>query len=332
MHPPDVSDMPAACSRLILDTDLGVDIDDLGAVAVMHHLAAAGRCRILGVVTDLGQRHAAGCIDAVGAWCGRRPPIGQPDWPSTQPDSYADRVYHARSAAGDDLVDGDACERAVPLLKRLLTEAEDRSVVVATIGPLWHQADLLADQAGRDLVDAKVDRFVVMGGHTPNTPCSDTDHGVEPNFMGGQSDCTRRFLDACPRPIVFCGSEVGNRRFGYGTGAELETLPQGHPVKIGYRDFFDRPPDWAPEIRSDSIGDWSVWDLVTVLHAVGGAGLSGCREVAGMTNHADASGWNHWRPRRCGDPEHAYLEPMLPPAELARERVLPWLLGASEAG
>ena len=41
--------------QLIIDTDLGFDVDDVGAIAVAHALADQGKVDILGVVCNTGQ-------------------------------------------------------------------------------------------------------------------------------------------------------------------------------------------------------------------------------------------------------------------------------------
>ena len=44
----------AAPVRLVVDTDLGFDVDDAGALAVASHLADLGECELVGVVHDTG--------------------------------------------------------------------------------------------------------------------------------------------------------------------------------------------------------------------------------------------------------------------------------------
>ena len=316
--------------RIILDTDLGGDIDDLGAVAVLHELADRGECEILGIVSDTPQRHAIGCIDAVGLYFGRRVPVGRPAWPLVMQDTYADTV--ARATPG--VLDGEDAPEAVALLVELLRGAPDASVVVATIGQLWHQLALVQQHA--DLVRRKVRRYVVMGGYTPLPPTSEGGRPTraETNFAAnGRPGVTADFLDACPVPVVFCGFEAGNRDYGYATGDDINGLPDGHPVKVGYLDFFARPPKWCAKVRADRVQPWSIWDQITVLHAVRGPATddapltgSGFREVTGSANHADPSGHNTWHPAAPGGPDHAYLAPLAPPADIAAKLVEPLMV------
>lgn len=318
--------------KIILDTDLGGDIDDLGAVALLHELADRGDCEILGFVSDTLQRHAVSCIDAVGRYFGRVLPVARPAGILEVQGTYADAVY----AANPDALDGEDAPEAVASLKTWLEDAPDQSVVIATIGQLWHQRDLVEQHA--DLVKAKVCRYVVMGGHTPLSPTDPSADLPETNFRAAdRPGVTAAFLSACPVPIVFCGSEAGNRENGYGTGTAINRLPEDHPVRIGYRDFFARPPWWAPEIGSDRVGPWSIWDQITVLHAVSGPASearplegSGFAEVHGRTNHADETGMNNWEPAQTNDPDHAYLAPMAAPRDIADRLIEPLMVARIE--
>src|SRR5690606_9471119 len=66
-----------AKERVIFDTDVGGDIDDAGAFAVMHALADRGEIEILAVGIVNGHELAVPYADAVNTWYGRPDiPIG----------------------------------------------------------------------------------------------------------------------------------------------------------------------------------------------------------------------------------------------------------------
>ena len=332
--------MSDAPPKVLLDTDLGGDVDDLGAVEVLHALADAGACEVLGVLSDTAQRHAVNCIDAVGLWRGRRVPIGRPGWALEEHDNHATRV----AEAFPDALDGRDAPEAAALALELLAGVPDGSVVVATIGKLWHQLDLLERDAA--LYAAKVRRVVCMGGYTPLTPAGLREPGgAETNFRGPDgpphrgSGVARAFVERCPAPVVFCGFEAGLEANGYGTGRGVAGLPAGHPVRIGCEAFFAEPIPWAPGRGGRGIESWSIWDQITVLHAVRGAstgadplGGSGFEEVGGSVNVLGDGGGNHWRAARAGDPEHRYLRPVAEPARIAAELVEPLMLTRPERG
>ena len=332
--------MADAPPKVLLDTDLGGDVDDLGAVEVLHALADRGECEILGILSDTAQRHAVNCIDAVGLWRGRRVPVGRPGWALEDHRNYATAVAEAFPEA----LDGRDAPEAATLALGLLAGAPDRSVVVATIGKLWHQLDLL--ERDRALYAAKVRRVVCMGGFSPLTPKRFRPPGeAETNLRGPdgpphrRSGVARAFVQRCPAPIVFCGFEAGLDANGYGTGRRIAGLPAGHPVRIGYEAFFAEPIPWSPGRGGRGVEDWSIWDQITVLHAVRGASTrerpergSGFEEVGGLTNVLGDDGTNRWRAARPGDPEHRHLRPVAEPGRIARERVEPLMLTRPRRG
>ena len=306
--------MAVARPNLILDTDLGGDVDDLGALAVLHAMADAGRCDVLGVVSDTPQRHAVGAIDAVNRWYGRGDvPVGRPAVVEDQ-DTYANAV----AGACGPCVDGNDATHGVALYRELLTDAEDGSVVVATIGVLLMLDELLSAPADLELFRRKVRRVVTMGGQYPRSG-----ERPETNFRCWDNPkVTRRFVDRCPVPIDFVGFELGDLHAGFGTGERINDLPDGHPVRVGYADFFHRPPWWVKDAPSDLIKPWSIWDQITVYAAV--ATDDGRLARTRGVNHVDDAGHNHFEPTPDGP--HSYFSAVGDPAAFARDVIEPLML------
>jgi purine nucleosidase len=62
---------------VILDTDISSDVDDVGAVAVLHALANQKKAHILAMMVSSGDPWSAPCLDALNTWFGRPDiPIG----------------------------------------------------------------------------------------------------------------------------------------------------------------------------------------------------------------------------------------------------------------
>ena len=51
--------------KIIFDTDLGGDFDDLGALAMLHHFVDKGECDLLAVMCWSTEQYAVSAIDAV---------------------------------------------------------------------------------------------------------------------------------------------------------------------------------------------------------------------------------------------------------------------------
>ncbi len=68
-----------AQTKVILDTDIGSDCDDAGAMAVLHKLADKGEVKILGVIYSSGKnKFGIGVCDAINTYYGRGDlPLGQ---------------------------------------------------------------------------------------------------------------------------------------------------------------------------------------------------------------------------------------------------------------
>lgn len=164
---------PATGVPIILDTDMGTDVDDAGALAALHALASRGEARILAVIRSNRNRWSAPAIDVINTYYGRPDiPIGTS---RTGPDEeiwYHDAVpaFPQRLAAGSDPPE------AVSPYRRILAGQPKHSVTIVAIGWLTNLAGLLQSRpdspsmlAGRELIAAKVKELVVMGGIWPNT-------------------------------------------------------------------------------------------------------------------------------------------------------------------
>jgi len=286
--------------RVIFDTDMSSDVDDVGAVAVLHALADAGEAEILGMGICVNDAASAPCLNALNTFYGRPDiPIGVlpgtgKDSPSKYTRGVADAFPHRLASAAD-------APQAVALYRRLLAGQPDRSVVFVSVGPLTNMAALLdskpdefSDLAGRALVEKKVRIWVSMGGTFVS--------GREFNFFV-DTPATIHAIEAWPTPIVFSGFEIGG---SIGTGAGLRDLPATNPVRRAYELF-------------NGLTDRQSWDQTAVLYAV--RGLAGKLDAmwdlspAGSVTIA-ADGSNRWQ--AAPDRGHRYLIAKMPPAEVAR--------------
>lgn len=319
--------------KLILDTDLGGDIDDLGALALLHALADAGKCEVHGIVSDSAQAPAVSAIQAINRWYGRAEvPVACPER-IVETEGYASAVAQLFTA----LPDPNAAPRLPLGFRQMLADAPDNSIVIATIG--WQEQmfafmqsgpDAVSSLTGIELMRQKVKRVVTMGGRYPHGVSV---RGTDPNFeIGTDRQCARFVVSNCPVPMVFVGNEVGGMRYGYATGAKLNELPERHPLKVGYRYFFNHPPQWVlngwwpTPYPKDRIQPWSIWDQITVYYAATEDHAS-FTEVRGI-NLVDAKSHNHFQHDPNGP--HVYLVPNHAPAVIAEQIIEPLMLTRPE--
>jgi inosine-uridine nucleoside N-ribohydrolase len=287
--------------QVLLDTDMLTDCDDAGALAMLHALTDRGEAKILGVAVNGVDTHGlhGAVVSAINHYFGRPDiPIGMSprttDQAPAKPSTYAPAIFEAYPH--DGLRDSERPD-AIDLYRRLLSESEDGSVTIVSIGFLSNLADLLAEESGRDLVARKARGITVMGGAYPA--------GGEHNFQfGGTGPTTKAALAAWPDmvPMTFVGYELG------------EPVVTGR----GYADAPDNPMRRAYQLAYDSIRQGrQSWDQVAVFHAVRGLhhdGRTWFRAVRGQNRIAD-DGSNVWDADPVGP--HAYLESETSPGDLA---------------
>ena len=261
---------PGKGVRIILDTDIGVDVDDAGALAVLHTLADRGEARILATVSNTHDPYAAAAIDAINTYYGRpnipigrnanknQLPVATPWWRKNNRRFVRDLAE--RFPNNTKL---SAVPPAVSVYRRALAAEPDGSVTVVSVGFMSNMADLLASKPdrysrlnGRALVKRKVKELVIMGGSYPR---SDRDLYLKGSSGKVPPTPAIRVLKDWPTTMTFA---AGNVCGDIMTGQTLGKTPKSNPVREAYRLFFNRSG-----IGRDS------WDLCAILYAV--RGLSG---------------------------------------------------------
>lgn len=233
--------------KLILDTDIGCDCDDAGAMAVMHALAAKGECEILAVTHCTSRSCGAGCIDAINTFYGREDiPVG-----TLMKSGFLDNQNYRKysSAIAERFpnkykLNAD-CMEATALLRKTLASQEDKSVVIAAIGPMINirlflesEPDEYSVFSGYELAERKVKELCIMGGSFPseNGHIYFGDNSVITEWNIVQDvESAQIIVDRWPTPIVFSPYEVG---YPIKTGGKLlEKGKEDNPVRLAYEIF-----------------------------------------------------------------------------------------------
>ncbi len=252
---------------IIFDTDMGNDIDDALALGLIHALESLGECKLLAVTVTKDHPHAAAYVDLVNTFYGRGDiPIGTVrDGKTPEVSKYATPVATARDNGQPryphDLTDGSQAPEATKLLRKVLAEQEDGSVVMVQVGFSTNLARLLDSKPddicpldGKALAKKKVRLLSIMAG-ADSSDLRDA-HFKEYNvFIDVPS--ARNVFHEWPTPVVASGFEIG-RAIKY-PAASIEqdyNYVKHHPVAEGYRHYMKMPYDRE------------TWDLTSVLYAV----------------------------------------------------------------
>jgi pyrimidine-specific ribonucleoside hydrolase len=288
--------------KIIFDTDLGPDYDDVGALALLHAMADSGKAEILATVASNKHELVAPCIDVINTYFGRANlAIGAPktkgvNMTATQhwPDSIVSNYPHKVMSTND-------VQDAVTVYRKTLAMQPDSSVTVVTVGFLTNLSNLLKSQAdnfsplnGIELVSKKVKRLVSMAGAFPK--------GKEFNiYMDSVS--SEYVFNEWPGEIIFTGFEIGSKIF---TGLKLAYSDiKNSPVKDVFRISI-------PLSGEDRNGRMS-WDETAVLIAV--YGTKGFFETKKGNIVINPDGSNGWENNPSGN--HLYVIQKMPVSEIS---------------
>jgi inosine-uridine nucleoside N-ribohydrolase len=298
--------------KIIFDTDHGGDADDLGALVMLHNLHNRGECELLAVVSWSTEQYVIPAMDALNRY------YGNPDVPlgvRSHGTHFTDWNYNKpiADALPWELKNSDV-PLAVDLYRKILSEHDDNSITIVTVGPLKNIQDLLmsgpdrySKLGGKELIEKKVEKFVIMGGRFPKGD-------NEWNFNGNMPGVTSYVLENLTVPVVFSGFEIG---MVIHTGPRFHELDPGHPLYVGYK-YFSQHASWMQDrYRKGRITPNASYDQTAVLYAVRGGVGKYWDKVENGYCVADDTGGNVWvetdKPTN-----HAYLVLKKSPQEMAQ--------------
>ncbi len=286
--------------KIIFDTDIGGDADDLGAIAMLHNFIKRGDCELLAIMSWTTDEYAVPAIDAVNRYyLHPNLPIGTRKDPThTSETNYnkiiADNFEHKLTY--NDVPD------ATGLYRKILSSATDTSITIVTVGPLLNIQRLIqsgpdnhSSLTGNELINQKVKEFVIMGG---NFPKGDD----EWNFNGNMPGVTRFVINNLKVPITFTGFELGVK---IKTGAIFNTIDENTPLYKGFMYFSEHAP-WIKDQFKGKILNNSTFDQTAVLYAVMGGVDVFWEKITGGYCEADDKGGNRWVKR--ANSNHSYLK------------------------
>ena len=271
--------------RLLIETDIFSDVDDVGALAVAHHYVDTGRAVLIGVGVNTPSRWGHQAARVLNEYFGHDVPVGAllPLNDEVFERDYARHLAERYGSAGTRAPADDA----VAVHRRALAAAPDRSVTVVSLGFFGNLGRLLtsgpdgeSSLPGTNLVARKVERLVVMGGRFPG--------GHEFN-IAEYPDEARTTIAGWPTEITFLGWEIGEPVI---TGRALSQRGEQDVVGTAYRRY------------SGAGGGRQSWDLLTVQLATEGPGAFFTLSAPGRVE-IDPTGRSEFRPDPAG--RHRYV-------------------------
>lgn len=310
----------AAPVKLIFDTDMGNDVDDLMALVMIHNLQKRGACDLLAVTVTKDHPQAAAFVDAVNTLYGYPDvPIGVVRDGAAKEAGKFNLLAAEKQADGSpryphDLKSGDDAPEAVALLRQTLAAQPDGSIAIAQVGFFTNLARLLDSKPdvhsplnGRELVAKKVKVLSLMAGafQTVNWNTRHLEYNVKLDVPAAQ-----KLAKEWPTPLVWSGFEIGvAAAFPHRVIEQDLNYLTHHPLKEAYV-LYNPPPHDRP-----------TWDPTSVLYAVypdrGYFDLSPAGNVV-----VDDDAGTVFRPTKDGKGRHRFLVMSPEQTERVREAIV----------
>ena len=257
--------------KMIFDTDMGADIDDALALSVIHGLQNRSEVELLATTSSKDHPASASVIDMINTWFGRgNIPVGRvKDGKGQDAGRYLIPCVEAKNADGSPLFPHQVAletktMEAVSLMRKILAEQPDKSVVLTVVGQQTNAARLLQSKPdryselnGRDLIKRKVSMLSVMAGEFLK-PGEKGAHGDRPEWnIKVDLEAAKIVMQEWPTRMVVCPYRLGRQLMypGYSIEKDFNTGAP-NPVAFAWKHYIQMPFD-RPS-----------WDLVSAFYPV----------------------------------------------------------------
>lgn len=296
----------AAPVKVIFDTDVGNDVDDVLAHAMLHSLQSRGQVELLAVTITNPNPLAGPFADALNHFYGRPEiPVGctrkKLDPAPSRFLKLAEAVDDGKPRYPHKLKSGSDAPEATALIRQILSKQPDNSVALVQVGYFSNFADLLDTKGdehspltGVELIKQKVKVLSIMAGSFQTI--DHNNHYLEFNVVK-DIPAAQKLAKEWPSPIVWSGFEIGiaaayphvsiERDFGY--------VPHHIAAEAYY--LYEPPPHDRP-----------TWDLTSVLYAsFSDRGYFDLSRPGGVTVEND--GFTRFAPKKDGRDRFLIMSP-----------------------
>jgi len=245
---------------VIFDTDMGNDIDDALALDMLYKYAYLKKIDIIGILSNNNDVNSVEYIDIMNNFYGfSNIPIGKiSNGPKStiRKKSYT-KVVCENSKFPRSIKNYSSLPESVDLYRKLLSEQEDHSVLVISVGFLTNLSRLLesgpdkySSLNGVELVSRKVRLLSLMGGDFSS------EQTIEFNIKFDIASSIKVFSE-WKSPIIVSPMELGKMiKFPGVVMQKRFKYTPNHPLVMGYESYAKMPYDRP------------TWDLTSVLSGV----------------------------------------------------------------
>ncbi|MBR1520941.1 MAG: hypothetical protein IJ635_06860 [Bacteroidaceae bacterium] len=254
--------------QMILDSDFGSSTDDLFALMMLNHYIDEGRVDLKGVIVDREGDKNAGIVDIFNTYYGHPDiPVGLERNGVKNPRCFIpyNGICDLKDAQGKPLFkrtfDSSQCPDGYKLYRKLLSNAEDKSIVIVAIGfattlsQLFESgADEYSNLSGLDLFGQKVKAVYIQSGR----------------FEAGDSLCGYNMRAASRQSAVFYDKLPKNVELYMSpsnVGDKMDYLPKDVLVDLSYTEV---NPIKAVYTNFTCDTGQRMWDTNCLVHAVEG--------------------------------------------------------------
>ena len=263
--------------KIIFDTDIGGDCDDAGALAIIHSAVNNRKAELLAVTVSTRDPWAPACADAINRYYDNIVPIGLCERaPKGDPtmseflerygkhiaENY-DNEYLPRPTECSMCGGAKQPEDAVSLMRRTLAENKGSKITLVVVGSCLNLASLIESEGdefspmtGLELIAAKVDKVVLMGGLFAENATAE--YNIKIDIPSAQT-----VFEKCPVPICISHFDVG-----------LRVMSGGRMLEGAYREAVEgellKNPV-AEAYRFHVGGKRHSWDPIAAFYAIYGA-------------------------------------------------------------
>ena len=290
--------------KVIFDTDMGSDCDDVGALAYLHALADLGKVEILACIYSSGKvPYGAGIIQAINEYYGRgNIPVGAyhgQDLGDSIDKMDAKRLASDTARYGHSIILNSQAEAHTAVVRRILAQPSNNQVIYITVGHTKGLYDVLTSLpddhskwSGEELIKNNVSKWVALGALKADQRSGAKDWNF---FFNGTAPFTQYLVKNFPKPIYYvsAGTDVM-------TGSSLAGLSKGVIVRDAYESWLSWYGNKTLEDQRPS------WDLACVYYAVIGEGKF-LENLGPGSLDFDAEEGCSWNPGKGSQPEQYYV-------------------------